>query len=77
MTNGSHQKAVLDRIAASHQVDPECLSMGDKGAVFYRSGNELLCLCQQGSHYWNEIEAEVLTAHAIERAARREGKHGT
>jgi len=70
MIDGSHQKAVLDRIAASHQVDPASVSMGDKGAVFYRHGDELLCLCQQGSHYWNEIEAEVIASQAIERAAR-------
>lgn len=63
-------KSVLNRIAVSHAVDPECLSIGDKGAVFCRHGDELLCLCQQGSHYWNEIEAEVLTAEAIKRAAR-------
>lgn len=61
---------MLDRIAASHEVDPACVSMGAMGAVFYRRGDELLCLCQQGSRYWNEIEAEVIAAQAIERAAR-------
>ena len=71
MMNRSHQQAVLDRIAASHEVDPEYVSIGDKGAVFYRDGDDLRCLCQRGSDYWNEIQAEVVAAQAIERAARR------
>lgn len=64
-------KLVLNRIAVSHAVEPDCLSLGDKGAVFCRQGDELLCLCQRGSHYWNEIEAEVVAGQLIERAARR------
>lgn len=71
MIDASHQKTVLDRIAASHGVDPERLTMGDKGAVFYRNGDDLRCLCQRGSDYWNEIEAEVIASEAIARAARR------
>lgn len=43
MTDLSTLRLVLDRIAVSHAVDPECLSIGDKGAVFYRNGDELLC----------------------------------
>lgn len=70
MMTRSLQQAVLDRIAASHEVDPESVSMGDKGAVFYRDGDDLRCLCQRGSDYWNGIEAEVIAAQAIERAAR-------
>lgn len=70
MLDASHQKAVLNRIASSHGIDPECLSMGAKGAVFYRNGGDLRCLCQRGSDYWNEIEAEVIAGQAIERAAR-------
>jgi hypothetical protein len=27
-------------------------------------------LCQRGSHYWNEIEAEVIAIQLIERIAR-------
>lgn len=70
MVDGNHQRAVLNRIAAREGIDPECISIGEKGAVFYRWGDELMCLCQQGSHYWNEIDAEVIAAQAIERAAR-------
>lgn len=65
------QGAVLARIAASHDIDLTCLSLGAKGAVFYRRGDELVCLCQQGSHYWQELEAEVITARVLEHAARR------
>jgi hypothetical protein len=64
-------KLVLNRIAISHAVEPEFLRMGDKGAVIYCKGNELLCLCHRGSHYWNEIEAEVVTIQTIERASRK------
>lgn len=71
MTDVFLQIAVLNRIVADHGIDPECVSMGDKGAVFYRCGDELLCLCQKGSHYWNEFEAEVIAEQLIERAARR------
>lgn len=66
-----YQRAILDRIAASEQVDPECVSMGEKGAVFYRSGDDLRCLCQKGSPFWNDAEAEVFTALAIKHAARK------
>jgi hypothetical protein len=65
------QRAVLNRIAASEQVNPEYVSLGEKGAVFYRNGAEMICLCQKGSQFWNDIEAEVLTAMTIKRAARR------
>jgi hypothetical protein len=70
MISANQQRAVLDRIAAREEVSPDCLTIGEKGAVFYRRGDELLCVCQQGSQYWYEIEAEVITAQAIERAAR-------
>lgn len=63
-------KLILTRIAISHAVEPDCLSLGDWGAVFCRQGDELLCLCQRGSHYWNEIEAEIVAGQLIERAAR-------
>lgn len=66
-----YERAVLDQIAASEGVDPQCVSLGDKGAVFYRRGEELLCLCQKGSPYWNDAEAAVITAQTIARAARR------
>lgn len=66
-----HQQAVLTRIAISQEIDPECVSLGTKGAVFYRGGDDLRCLCQQGSHYWNEMEAQVIAAQAIEHAARK------
>lgn len=65
------QNAVLTRVAAAHGVDPEGVCLGDKGAVFYRSGDDLKCLCQVGSHYWNQLEAEVVTAQTIAHAARR------
>ena len=71
MGDTNHEREVLDCIAASEQVDPECVSLGDKGAVFYRCGDELRCLCQKGSPYWNDAEAEVIAAQAIARAARR------
>ena len=71
MIDPIQRRAVLDRIAVNHGFDPEAVSVSDKGAVFYRRGEELLCLCQQGSHYWNEIEAEVMTNQAIERASRK------
>lgn len=58
---------VLKLIAARHDVDVECITIGDKGAVFCRRGEELLCLCQQGSHFWNELEAEVLVDRLFER----------
>ena len=45
MLDSDYQRAVLNRIALSEQVDPECVSLGEKGAVFYRKGDELLCLC--------------------------------
>lgn len=63
-------KLVLNRIAVSHAVDPECLSIGVKGAVFYREGDEVLCVCQRGSDYWNEIVAEIIVGQLIERVAR-------
>lgn len=71
MTDLGTLRLVLNRIAVSHAIDPECLSIGDKGAVFYRNGDELLCLCQRGSDYWIEIESEVVTGQLIERVARR------
>lgn len=64
-------KLVLNRIAISHAVEPEFLTMGNKGAVFYHKGDEVLCLCQRGSHYWNEIEAEIVTIQTIEHASRK------
>jgi hypothetical protein len=70
MVSSDYLRAVLDRIAVREQVDPKCVSLGDKGAVFYRSGDELLCLCQKGSQFWYDAEAEVLTALAIRLAAR-------
>ena len=69
--DANYERAVLDNIAASEGVDPCCVSLGDKGAVFYRRGDELLCLCQKGSPYWNDAEAEVISARTIARAARR------
>lgn len=71
MLDSDYQRAVLNRIALSEQVDPECVSLGEKGAVFYRKGDELLCLCQKGSQFWKNAEAEVVATLAIERAARR------
>lgn len=71
MTHANHERAVLDRIAIGHGINPERLNMGNKGAVFYRRGGELVCLCQRGSHYWNEIEAQVITVETIKRAARQ------
>jgi hypothetical protein len=70
MIDANTLKLVLNRIAVSHAVEPDRLSLGDRGAVFCRQGDELLCLCQRGSHYWNEIEAEVVAGQLIERAAR-------
>jgi hypothetical protein len=70
MFNVKQERAVLDRIAAREEVSPDCVSIGRKGAVFYRRGDELLCFCQQGSQYWYEIEAEVIAAQAIENASR-------
>ena len=64
-------RLILNRIAISHAVEPDFLRMGDKGAVVYHNGDVVLCLCQQGSHYWNEIEAEVLTIQTIKHASRR------
>jgi hypothetical protein len=71
MGDSNHERAVLDCIAASEQVDPERVSLGDKGAVFYRCDDKLQCLCQKGSPYWNDVEAEVIAAQAIARAACR------
>lgn len=71
VVNANHQRAVLDRIAAREGIDPASVSVGEKGAVFYRCGEGLMCLCQEGSHYWNEIDAEVIAAQAIKRAARQ------
>jgi hypothetical protein len=71
MIDANTLKLVLNRIAVSHAVEPDCLSLGDRGAVFCRQGDELLCLCQRGSHYWNEIEAEVVAVQLIERVAGR------
>jgi hypothetical protein len=70
MTDLNRLRLVLNRIAVSHAVDPECLSVDDEGAVFYRNGDELLCLCQRGSHYWIEIESEIVAVQLIQRAAR-------
>lgn len=70
MVDSDYQRAVLDRIALSEKVDPQCVSLGERGAVFYRSGDNLLCLCQKGSQFWNDIEAEVLMGLAIKRASR-------
>jgi hypothetical protein len=70
MIDANTLKLVLNRIAVSHAVESDRLSLGDRGAVFCRQGDELLCLCQRGSHYWNEIEAEVVAGQLIERAAR-------
>lgn len=64
-------KLVLERIALSHGIDPDCMSIGDKDGIFYRQGNELVCLCQRGSSYWNEIEAEVVMVQLIKRATRQ------
>lgn len=47
------------------------VTAGDEGVVFYRRGGELVCLCQLGSHYLDEIEAELITVQAIRRAARQ------
>jgi hypothetical protein len=71
MLDQDYQREILNRIAFSEQVDPECVSLGDKGAVFYRKGDELLCLCQKGSQFWKDAESEVIAALAIKRAARR------
>ena len=70
MRDENLQRAVLGRIAAYHNVEPARVSLGDRGAVFYHSGDGLLCLCQQGSHYWNEVEAAVIAEQLIERVAR-------
>jgi len=63
--------AVLMRIAAREGLDPESICIGQKGAVFYCHGEQLLCWCQVGSTYWNALEAEVVAVQAIERAARK------
>jgi len=70
MTDLNRLRLVLNRIAVSHAVDPECLSVDDEGVVFYRNGDELLSLCQRGSHYWIEIESEIVAVQLIQRAAR-------
>jgi hypothetical protein len=70
MINATQQRAVLNRIAAREEVSAHCVTIGEKGAAFYRLGDELRCVCRQGSLYWYEIEAEVIATEAIERAAR-------
>lgn len=67
------KSAVLMCIAADGDIDSASVSLGAKGAVFHRSGNELFCLCQQGSDYWNTIEAKVVAEQLIARAAYRHG----
>lgn len=62
------QRAVLTFIAIDKNVDPELVSLGAKGAVFHRRGDQLLCLCQKGSLYWNDAEAKVITLQTIARA---------
>jgi len=70
MVASNHLRAILDRIAATENVDPQFVSLGDRGVVFYHSGDQLLCLCQKGSQFWNEAEAEVIAALAIRNASR-------
>lgn len=64
-------KLVLERIALSHGIDPDCMSIGDNDGIFYWKGKELICLCQRGSSYWNEIEAEVVMVQLVKRASRK------
>jgi hypothetical protein len=64
-------KLVLEHIALSHGIDPDCMSVGDNDGIFYRKGNALVCLCQRGSSYWNEIEAGVIMAQLMKRAAHK------
>ena len=71
MSDESVQDAVLTRNAIGHNVEPGRLSLGEKGGVFCLIDGQLRCLCQQGSRYWNELEAEVFTTRALARAIRR------
>lgn len=56
---------VLARIASDQGKDMANMSIGEKGAVFYRDGEQLFTLCQKGSPYWNEHEAKVITQRVI------------
>jgi hypothetical protein len=70
MSHADTKKAVLHRIALINGVDVSALSLGAKGAVLCRVGNDLKCLCQQGSRYWIELEATILAEAVIKRACR-------
>lgn len=64
------RQAVMSRIAAANGIDPSEVNIGAKGALFYRRNDRLLCLCQEGSEYWNEVQAEVIAEQFIARARR-------
>ena len=71
MSKSSFQAAILARIAADNGADVESLSLATNGAVLHRRGRELLCLCQAGSQYWNELEAGIIAVRVIDRARTR------
>lgn len=71
-------KAVLAAIEQDMSLTPGTLFIDTKAkdlpAVFYEVNGLSACVCAIGSHYWNEMQAQVEAAVLIARVVRKGSK---